>query len=637
MISRCRQFLTELLLLLPALFAYGWFARTLAFIQDDAYISYRYVANFLSGHGLVYNIGERIEGFTNFGWVIYLALWGRAGDIFIAVSRWTGLVLGAGVIILTYLLARELFASKGRVWWLLPAYLVGFNQSLAYWSPAGLETAAFAFLATWSLYLWLRRSWLLIWSLTLAVWIRPEGALAAGLLLLVAGFIKRPVLKYTLSCVATAFVLSLPLVGFKLGYYGSLLPNPFYAKTGLSLEQLSSGIEYVGLFAAHYGFYGVGLLLCLVFYRALTPPQRAIAVFAVAFAVYVVLVGGDALKVHRFFLPILAAVALMTASGLYQLVWRVPRQAQYLVLFFACLVLIGLTYWLPRDFVQRYNRNEKVFTRRMLFTAQSLKASDSTNFSVALPTIGIFGYELLGHDIIDMVGLTDSAVARHSEATIPGMETTWKERHHNSRYLLTRAPDYIMFSTGIKPSAPAERALCLYPEFLRSYRTRGWFYRPDSTRDQGALSVMFKRVAPIEGPLVPTYPVEYVEHYKEGLDYYVAGDQAAAVAAYDQALAVSPQPYNPYLVQQKALSCLLMGKHDAAKHLMDSLLAQDSAIFEAHKDLYIYAVMAGDTAKAAIHERWLKKLVPWYWPRVQATAEATRRQAQQAAGEIGSE
>ena len=37
----------------------------LNFIQDDAYISYRYVANYLNGDGLVYNIGERVEGCTD--------------------------------------------------------------------------------------------------------------------------------------------------------------------------------------------------------------------------------------------------------------------------------------------------------------------------------------------------------------------------------------------------------------------------------------------------------------------------------------------------------------------------------------------------------------------------------------------
>ena len=68
---------------LLAILIFSVICYKLSFIQDDAYISYLYVANFLNGDGLVYNIGERIEGFTNFGWVIYLILWGALGLNFI--------------------------------------------------------------------------------------------------------------------------------------------------------------------------------------------------------------------------------------------------------------------------------------------------------------------------------------------------------------------------------------------------------------------------------------------------------------------------------------------------------------------------------------------------------------------------
>jgi hypothetical protein len=38
------------------------------FCVDDAYISFRYAASLLDGQGLVFNAGERVEGYTNFGW-----------------------------------------------------------------------------------------------------------------------------------------------------------------------------------------------------------------------------------------------------------------------------------------------------------------------------------------------------------------------------------------------------------------------------------------------------------------------------------------------------------------------------------------------------------------------------------------
>ena len=41
---------------------------------DDAMISMRYAYNLAHGNGLVWNVGERVQGFTNPLWVLYMAL-----------------------------------------------------------------------------------------------------------------------------------------------------------------------------------------------------------------------------------------------------------------------------------------------------------------------------------------------------------------------------------------------------------------------------------------------------------------------------------------------------------------------------------------------------------------------------------
>src|SRR5215207_3462307 len=40
--------------------------------SDDAYISYRYAFNLIGGHGLVFNPGERVEGYTNLLYVLLM-------------------------------------------------------------------------------------------------------------------------------------------------------------------------------------------------------------------------------------------------------------------------------------------------------------------------------------------------------------------------------------------------------------------------------------------------------------------------------------------------------------------------------------------------------------------------------------
>jgi len=623
-----KQSVKALLPIVPALAVYAFLCLQLDFTQDDAYISYRYVANYLNGDGLVYNIGERVEGFTNFGWVVYLILWGALGVSYVAASKITGFILGAGVIVLTYLIARLIFTDKYKWFSLLPVYLVGINQSLAYWSPAGLETAAFAFLVMLALYLYLRRSWGLIAALVLAVWVRPEGALLTGLLIITEAIAEKRVPSFSLRCTVAAFLLSLPLVVFKLVYYGSILPNPFYAKTGWNIDQLVNGLEYARRFFSHYGFYGAGFILTLLFIKKLPPAAKAVWWFAVLYIAYIVLVGGDVLKVHRFFMPIFGMVAILTSLGLWLLVRKLGQKTKNMVLLLAVIPLVVLTYLLPKTFVNQYYVLERALTRKMSFLASEMKKADSSDFSVALSTIGIFGYELLGHEIIDILGLTDTTIARRSEEPIKDMQTTWKEQKHNSRYLLETAPDYIVFSTGIKPSAPAERALLLYQQFLWSYRLVGWFYRA-SESSQGVLAYAFKRVREIEGEIVPTYPIEFVEHYKTGWDYFPKKRYLKVIEHFDRAIRASPRPYYPYLIYYKAYCHMALEQHEIARSLMDIVVRDDSLVFEAHRDLYTYAVLMGDTAKAETHQRWLKKLVPWYWPRVKSEVEqmvaATRR------------
>src|SRR5690606_452754 len=41
-------------------------AIELRWVCDDAFISFRYAQNLIDGHGLVFNAGERVEGYTNF-------------------------------------------------------------------------------------------------------------------------------------------------------------------------------------------------------------------------------------------------------------------------------------------------------------------------------------------------------------------------------------------------------------------------------------------------------------------------------------------------------------------------------------------------------------------------------------------
>jgi len=201
----------------------------------------------------------------------------------------------------------------------------------------------------------------------------------------------------------------------------------------------------------------------------LTGKVKSVLLFTLLYTGYIVYIGGDVLKVHRFFLPIIGPAAMLITFSIWLIIRNRDYRTRLMILFFISIPALWLTYSLPKKFVSGFHYTEIMLQKRMRTTAHDLLASDTTQFSVAMSTIGIFGYELLGHHIIDMLGLTDSTIAKHSEPPIEGMQTTWKEQKHNSRYLLSRVPDYILFSTQTKPSAYAERALFTNNDFFYYY------------------------------------------------------------------------------------------------------------------------------------------------------------------------
>lgn len=605
---------------LPALAIYAVFCYLLNFTQDDAYISYRYVANFLNGDGLVFNIGERVEGFTNFGWVMYLILWGKLGLDYILISKITGFIFGGGVVLLSFKIAEQIdeFKENKIALYSVP-FLVAINQSLAYWSIAGLETSAFAFFALLTFYFYLTKSKFTYLTIFTAVLLRPEGAFVAFLLIIMELIEKKEIPRYSLFHSLIAFVLSIPYVVFKLVYYGSILPNSFYAKTGFSITQLMNGFEYVGRFFSHYGFYGLPLLILVIFFMKLSMRLRLVLTFVIIYTLYIIMVGGDVLKVHRFFIPLFSLYAVIAVGSLLMLFKKASLKTVNIFLPLIVIVLCGLTYYLPDNFVKSYNVLEKGFVKKMTFIARNLNECDSTNFSVALPTIGAFGYELVGHHIIDMVGLTDSTIARHSEEPIEGMVSTWKESKHNSLYILNSEPKYILFSTSPKPSAPAEKALMLYPYFLYSYNTIGWFYSANDD-GRGSIQMIFKLRDNPTGIKEPVNSLEFVDYYKKGLEASGDKNHDLAISYFNKAISVSEKPYYNVLLYYKAVAHLMKKDIENALKQFNYIIAQDSSFYPAHRDMYINELAMQNREKAMLHREYMKREVPWMVERVDSIA-----------------
>ena len=305
-----------------------------SWLSDDAFISFRYAQNLVEGHGLVYNLGERVEGYTNFLWTVLAAgVIAFGGD----VALWchlSGIALGIAIVLLTYLLGARLMAPA---WGLVAALIVATSQSVLLYTArgSGLETGLFTLLLLAASERYLAGGRVAAGVLlALAALTRPEGvmviALTVGHLVLRELLAARAPWPARLSSVigrrsplwplALSFLLIYgPYFLWRLLYYGDLLPNTFYAKAGGGLSQIMRGLAYGGGFALTMG----GPLLLLVLLPWLRSWRAALASWrgyllplALAYTAYIVAVGGDHFRGERFFVPIIPWIAILLADGI---------------------------------------------------------------------------------------------------------------------------------------------------------------------------------------------------------------------------------------------------------------------------------------------------------------------------------
>src|SRR5207249_6179144 len=70
----------------------------LRMLFDDSFIAYRYAANLARGQGLVFNPGERVEGYTCFLWVVMLSGVIAAGLDVVLWSQLLGALAALGTV-----------------------------------------------------------------------------------------------------------------------------------------------------------------------------------------------------------------------------------------------------------------------------------------------------------------------------------------------------------------------------------------------------------------------------------------------------------------------------------------------------------------------------------------------------------
>jgi arabinofuranosyltransferase len=426
-------------------------------LLDDAFISFRYAANLVAGHGLVFNPGERVEGYTNFLWTILLAACQWAGLDMPAMSVGLAFAVTLGTLVLLLALARQLLA--GAPSWVVaaPALLFGVSAAATRYVLSGMETPLFVFLVTLGLYLAVarrHRPFVTGVVFALATMTRPEGGLYFGLAFSAALLAKpessAPGTRRLMTAAALAggfLLLYAPYFLWRLSYYGYLLPNTFYVKAAgdgsrlaaRGLSQLPGIVRSASLEAP--------LLLALGALPAVWRDRRWRLLGAVLLATfaYFVGIGGDFLFFFgpRFLMPALPALLLLDAEALRALA-AFPARRSYRTLLAAAVLalLLGNAVWF--SWPARFDRLRDVSLLNRSWTeiGKWLRQNSPPGALVAVGAAGRIPY-YSGRRTLDILGLTDLHIAHLDVplgAGFPGHEKSDPE------YVLSKKPDYIVFA-----------------------------------------------------------------------------------------------------------------------------------------------------------------------------------------------
>jgi arabinofuranosyltransferase len=411
-------------------------------IHDDALISFRYASNVLEGHGPVFNVGERVQGYTHPLWLALLtgSLAFAREPLYIVVILGVALTVAtiAAVTVSLFRLAGDDILKAGLV---ILAWTVALlaSESWLDFQTGGLENPL---------------THLLIALIVIELFRSAGPRLLAVTLLASLLFLTRPDAAFLLAPLGVVVVLEcwrsrrfLPLLGvapavlwlaFSFAYYGDLMPNTAQAKVGVYESwrvAADQGLAYVNDWVQHEplpaAFAVVAIALILA--TARSAYHWALLLGALLYLAYVVYVGGDYMR-GRFMLPFYFTVVTLAAALVASEPVRVPQRVAA-SLAIAVLAMFAFFAWSqpPQDgqMSARGISNERLFyegfsldayreTGELTYVFYTREFVEELEDYAALcdgltlhtATVGYIGfYAGSGVTIVDTVGLNDEYIA----------------------------------------------------------------------------------------------------------------------------------------------------------------------------------------------------------------------------------
>ncbi|MBN1353437.1 MAG: hypothetical protein JW994_02060 [Candidatus Omnitrophica bacterium] len=435
---------------------------------DDSFIFFRYADNLCAGNGLVYNPGEKVEGYTSFLWILLLAAGNCVGFSPVFFSKFLGAVFSAGCVLLL-LNTHRFIKNTDYTISVTSALFLGTCGVFMPWAASGMETAMFTFFVLLSCLFYLsiregtRERWMFFLlgnACALSTMSRPEGAIIFSVIFFDRLYIdiktgRRMIFYATLGFLA----VYLPYFIWRYLYYGDLFPNSFYVKVNPIGQYIALGLLYAFKFIRTVFFLLFPIFILAAFprkWRTINKNIKSLTILLAAYTVYIIAVGGDCMPSFRFFAPILPVICVVSAMLLS---YFMDKKSMFV--FAVSMVCIYNFIQLPyNDELLKHVKGDGVVCCGKE-AGLWLKKNVSPEAVIATNTAGsVAHYSRL--KIIDMLGLTDRHIA-HRKIQPDRMIMLGHDKA-DGNYVLSKKPDYIMFG-----APPGEE----YPRFQSDYEIYG--------------------------------------------------------------------------------------------------------------------------------------------------------------------
>lgn len=475
--------------------------RNATYVVDDVFINLRYARHLVDGAGLVFNPGERVEGYTNVTVVLLAALFLRLGlDPITGLKAVTALA-GLACLWLIGRLERLIVPAEtlGRLP-LSPLLLLPLG-AFVYWAFCPMGTMEFAALLLAGIVLQFREradgrwrgSGLAFAALAVT---RPEGVYAFAVFTFaclladrVHGGNWRHLRSHVVNIVLVA-ATSGAYAAWRYWYFGNLLPNTYYAKVTGGAGHLPTGLKYFGDWLLAFPCLGLSLVLTplTLLLVAMSPAMRhrlrdpvplaALYLLTAGYVAAVVAMGGDFMPFSRFFIPIMPLCAVLVTWTISVVPLSASQRWRALAVLLTVHVVAGtLTAEPYRAFVA--HRTAILGSRAGAWLAKRLAPGDL----IAVNTAGALPYAA-NLPAIDMLGLTDAAIAHRPVFVV---STGWAgHRRGWGEYVLARRPRVIIWYNSVGAAEPfylSDRELAADPLFRFFYRIRSAVLPPPAMAD----------------------------------------------------------------------------------------------------------------------------------------------------------